>query len=301
MHLTDLYEDCLKYLLIEKGETPDTIRTYRANFCKFMSWLNDKGLPDEIFSLADHTILRQFMYHLHEKGLQKNTIRLHMFSIKALCMFLLREGILRGNPFDRFDIPKKVKGVPRPLSDPYRDKLLSQTKRMAESSKSARDIQAAVIMELGARCGLRKKGMMSMTWENTDLLNGYTRILDKGNKDHTYILSPSTIKWLKILKMARGTDKGHVLLSPKSKTPISKTSLQDEFRRYVDILGLSNAGITLHRLRHTYGTDLIAAGMDVLEVKEALCHEDIGSTVGYTEVSKKSLRDKIKKVFSNAK
>ena len=224
-----------------------------------------------------------------------------MISLKTFCKYLLREDILLRNPFDRFDVPRKVKGLPRRLNDQDRDRLLSLLKCRAESSKRIRDIQAVVIVELGARCGLRKKGMRSMTWENTDLEAGYTRVTDKGEKEHTYVLSPSTVRWLKVLKMARGNNKGHVLLSPKSKTPISETSLHDEFQRYVELAGLAGRGISLHRLRHTYGTNLIESGMDLREVQEALCHDDIGSTVGYTEVTKKKLRERIKRVFSDAR
>lgn len=140
-----------------------------------------------------------------------------------------------------------------------------------------------------------------MLWENTDLMSGYVHVIDKGQKEKCYILPPSVVEWLKLLKLARGADRGHVLLSPKSRTPISMTSLHDEFKRYVRLAGLDDAEINLHRLRHTYGTNLFEGGIGIREVQEAMGHEDIGSTLGYVEVSKTSLRGKITRVFSDAK
>ena len=59
----------------------------------------------------------------------------------------------------------------------------------------------------------------------------------------------------------------------------------------------------MHRLRHTFGTNALEGGMDIREIQELMGHADIGSTLGYVEVSKKRLREKIKKVraFSSAK
>ncbi len=222
-----------------------------------------------------------------------------MLSLKSFCKYLVREGILQGNPFDRFDIPKKEKSLPKPLSDRIRDKLLASVKRRAERSKKDRDIQAVVIMELGMRCGFRKGAMRNLLWENADLRGGYAYVVDKGQKEKCYILAPSAVLWLKTLKLARGAEVGPVLLSPRSKTPISITSLHDEFKRYVKLAGLPENEASLHRLRHTFGTNLFEKGLDIREVQEALGHEDIGSTLGYVEVSKKNLREKIKRAFSN--
>jgi len=301
--LSQYHEDCCRYLLIEQGLTSATINTYRANFHEFIMWLESERLPLDVSSIEDYKVLRKFMYHLAERRLHKNTVRQRMVSLKTFCKFLLREDILQRNPFDRFDIPKKVKGLPKPLSDNVRDKLLDLIKRRAGSSNNWRDIQAVVILELGFRCGFRKKAMRSMTWENTDLNSGETWVIDKGDKEKIYILLPSTVHWLKILKLSRGVTEGHVLLSPRSKTPISVTSLHDEFKRYVDIAGLGEERINLHRLRHTFGTNALEAGMDIREVQELMGHADIGSTIGYVEVSKKRLRDKIKKrgAFSSAR
>jgi integrase/recombinase XerD len=56
-------------------------------------------------------------------------------------------------------------------------------------------------------------------------------------------------------------------------------------------------------MRHTFGTNAFESGFDIREVQELMGHADIGSTLGYVEVSKKRLRDKAKemKVFSGAR
>jgi integrase/recombinase XerD len=300
MDLVRLHNDFCKYFSIEKGRTDRTITSYKYNFNEFLRWLKDNDKPLEVSSLEDHKVMREFMYYLSQR-VDKKTVRQRMLSLKSFCKYLVREDLLQRNPFDRFDIPKKEKSLPKPLSNGIRDSLLLQTRRRALKSKKDRDIQAVVMMELGMRCGFRKGAMRNLQWENADLKGGYAYVIDKGQKEKCYILAPSAVSWMKTLKLARGATSGNVLLSPKSKTPISITSLHDEFKRYVVLAGLNAQEISLHRLRHTFGTNLFEKGMDIREVQEALGHEDIGSTLGYVEVSKKKLREKIKRAFSNEK
>ena len=47
--------------------------------------------------------------------------------------------------------------------------------------------------------------------------------------------------------------------------------------------------VRVHRFRHTYGTRLLEAGVDVRLVKELMGHEDIKSTVVDTEVTDAAL------------
>lgn len=301
MRLKQLHDDFSKYFALEKGRTVSTVRTYKANFNELCEWLAANGNSCDATAIENHKILRGFMYHLSDRGLDKKTVRQRMLSLKSFCKYLIREDIIQRNPFDRFDIPKKEKSLPKPLSDNVRDRLLISVKKHYERTKSMRDLQAVVIIELGLKAGFRKGAMRNMLWEKTDLKNGYVRVLDKGQKEKCYVLPPSVVHWLKLLKIARGCDRGHVILSPKSKTPISITSLHDEFKRYVRLAGLDDTEISLHRLRHTFGTNLYDGGIGIRGVQEAMGHEDIGSTLGYVEVSKKDLREKIKRVFVNAK
>lgn len=301
MNLRSLHEDFRKYFLYEKARTERTVKTYSYNFQEFLGYLESLGKPLDVSVFEDYRVLREFMYSLSERGLDKKTIRQRMLSLKSFCKFLVREDIISRNPFDRFDIPKKVKGTPRPLSGNVRDKLLDLTKRRAESSGKARDIQAAIIMELGFKAGFRKGAMQSLLWENIDFEEGYAYVIDKGQKEKCYPLAPSILYWLKRLRLAREAAEGPVILSPKSKTPISDTSLHDEFKRYVRLCGLNEKEIGLHSMRHTYGTTLHAQGFDIRDIQVAMGHDDIGSTQVYVDVPKKELREKINRVFSKSK
>jgi integrase/recombinase XerD len=106
---------------------------------------------------------------------------------------------------------------------------------------------------------------------------------------------------LKRLRLTRKVAEGPVILSPKSLTAISDTSLHDEFKRYVRLCGVNEKEIGLHLMRHTYGTTLHEQGFDIRDIQVAMGHDDIGSTQVYDDVPKKELREKIKRFFSRSK
>ena len=80
------------------------------------------------------------------------------------------------NPFDRFDIPKKEKSLPKPLGDEQRDRLLTLIKNRYVESEDVRDLQAVVMIELGLKAGFRNGAMRNMLWEGTDLRSPFLTV-----------------------------------------------------------------------------------------------------------------------------
>jgi integrase/recombinase XerD len=156
-------------------------------------------------------------------------------------------------------------------------------------------------MELGFKAGFRKGAMQNLLWERIDFEEGYAYVVDKGQKEKCYLLAPSILDWLKRLRLVRKAAEGRVILSPKSNTAISDTSLHDEFKRYVRLCGVNEKETGLHSMRHTYGTTLHEQGFDIRDIQVAMGHDDIGFTQVYVDVPKKELREKIKRVFSKSK
>ncbi|KKL03871.1 hypothetical protein LCGC14_2621810, partial [marine sediment metagenome] len=52
-----------------------------------------------------------------------------------------------------------------------------------------------------------------------------------------------------------------------------------------------------HKLRHSYGHNLLLKGVDIRYIKEALRHSSIQSTQIYTQLDKEELKDKLNSVF----
>jgi integrase/recombinase XerD len=75
----------------------------------------------------------------------------------------------------------------------------------------------------------------------------------------------------------------------KPDRPQSVHSLQDAFREAVRKTGL-NKPAKPHSLRHTFATELLEAGTDLLVIQRVLGHKDHRTTYGYTHVRRDHLQ-----------
>jgi site-specific recombinase XerD len=54
--------------------------------------------------------------------------------------------------------------------------------------------------------------------------------------------------------------------------------------------GIDNERLTGHSLRHSYGTELVRAGVDLRTVQELMRHESLATTQIYTAIDEEQMR-----------
>jgi len=78
-----------------------------------------------------------------------------------------------------------------------------------------------------------------------------------------------------------------VLRGPTAGEPVTEAGMRSLFRRHRDVSGA--ARVRPHRLRHTYGTELAAAGIDLLVLRELMGHSSPETTASYVHLSAEHL------------
>ncbi len=69
--------------------------------------------------------------------------------------------------------------------------------------------------------------------------------------------------------------------------PLTEAGLRSLFRSHRASSGA--ARVRPHRLRHTYGTELASAGMDLLVLRDLMGHASPETTAGYVHLSPQTL------------
>ena len=57
--------------------------------------------------------------------------------------------------------------------------------------------------------------------------------------------------------------------------------------------GIHDPKLTAHSLRHSFGTELVEAGVDIRVIQELMLHEDLSTTQVYTHLT----TDRLKKAY----
>lgn len=176
-----------------------------------------------------------------------------------------------------------------------RIKLLEEHGRTAlvESSTEALLLKHAPqpladVLVIMMDCGMRPEEAMRMRkehvfWDRSVILVPY----GKSFKSKRYV--PLSERIRKLLRLRESGDSPWVFPSKRAKCG-HLTTISKQWREAVKAVNLANAkqklqpissDLKLYCARHTFATDMLAEGLNVVEVKELMGHEDIKTTMKY--------------------
>jgi site-specific recombinase XerD len=192
------------------------------------------------------------------------------------------------------DYQKKPLVLPRPL-EPEVDSELQKRLSMSDDFF----LKGLLLMRLtGIRVGELQKLSFDCMQKSVD---GYSSLKVPLGKMKTERLVPIDEKIIVLIKELQNIGKSHLRSISKSKSD-PKYLLTDHNGRTPQLSRLqfsleeickdlkSDSPITSHRLRHSYATTLLTAGMNILEIKDLLGHKSINMTLIYAKVTQQNIK-----------
>jgi site-specific recombinase XerD len=207
-----------------------------------------------------------------------STLHRKMAAVSEFSKWGVRKSLWTTDPVTTLPRIKRPKTLPRPFTDAEVERLLAL--ELAPMERVLRGLLFGTGLRATPLCGIRV-GDVS---ENPPRL----RVLVKGAKPQSIALHPE-LRDLLVSYMLTGTDlKGHTyLFRQRNGKAMTRRELEAMTHRWGE--AASVADCLPHRFRHTFATGLLRSGVDIRVIKEALGHEDIKSTVIYTEVTDQAL------------
>ena len=194
---------------------------------------------------------------------------------------------VESNPASDIDAPKKKKALPKYLSEEEAVKLIETVRGDVTSKTMVRDY---TIIVLFLNTGMRLSELVGLNLNSVNREVTELRVLGKGNKERIIYLNPAAshaiMDYLKIRldpKYIRTDDKA--LFLSKRQTRISNKTVQWVVYKYLELAGMADRGLSVHKLRHTAATLMYQSGkVDIRVLKEVLGHEQLNTTQIYTHV-----------------
>ncbi len=164
------------------------------------------------------------------------------------------------------------------LTSEEADRLLAALKAKSQ------EVYEVVLLSL--RTGARASEVFRLTWADVDMERGLLTLLNtKNGRTRVAFLTGDAKDMLEA--KSRGDKSALVFPSKKGKQIVA---ISTTFDRVVKALGLNDdvadtrQRVVFHSLRHTYASQLVAAGVDLYVVKELMGHEMIQMTERYSHV-----------------
>jgi integrase len=253
----------------------------------------EKETAEKISAALDEPLTALFAPVDPDRTLSGSTIHKHHELISSILGTAVEWQILFANPCERVKPPKIGKPEPKYLDEVQARELLALLEDEAP--------QFRIIVTVLMFTGLRRGELLGLKWEDVDLDTGIINVKrnllylpDKGTfEDETKtatsrrsIRIPAGVcdlfKEQKTLQAARRLklgdqwqNSGYIFTAwnGAALNPTTLTSSFDRFRKKHDL-----TGITLHGLRHTNATLLIANGVPLTTVAQRLGHVNASTT-----------------------
>ena len=274
-------EEYLKYLLIEKKYSNNTILSYGNDLNELYEFYKNKNIT----KLDKKDILK---FIDHNKNKSDKTLSHFITTFRGFYKFLEIENIIKENPILSISQPKAKKTLPKVLSVNDVDNILDI------SLNDKYDYRNKAMLELMYSTGIRITELINIKIHDLNINNCTLKVMGKGSKERIIPIGDIALKYIKIYIenyrkefIKQNTD--YLFLNSRG----TLMTRQAFFKIVKKIAKLKNikTNFSPHTLRHSFATHMLENGADLRTIQELLGHSDLSTTQIYTNVSNKFIEE----------
>ncbi|HKM67592.1 MAG TPA: tyrosine recombinase XerC [Candidatus Acidoferrum sp.] len=322
----------IEYMRSVRNSSPHTLVNYGHDLEQFVTFLTPPGTETPALGKVNHHVIREFVAHLHDAGLEKSSIARKLAALRSFFKYCVREGKLNENPARLVATPKLPKRIPTVLSAEEMNGFLNQLAGSGENAESsgrrknrrgAGPIESVgipedglllprdrAILELLYAAGLRVSELTGLNLVDMDQKDQMLRVRGKGNKERIVPYGEKAAQALRTYWPVRDSllreceEEGRrasvdaVFLNYRGRR-LTQRSVGRIVKKYVKLVNV-NWDLHPHSLRHAFATHLLADGADLRAIQELLGHQSLSTTQKYTHASIRQLMDIYDKAHPHA-
>jgi len=272
-----------RYLLVERGLAPGTVRGYVDHARRFLACLEPTGgLGLVTAAEVTSAVLRQ------SAAVSVATTQNFVAGLKAFLRYCFVEGLVAQ---DLSEAALAITGrrrssLPQGIgADDAKALLVSCDRR---SALGRRDYALLVVL---LRLGLRRSEVACLCLDDIDWRAAEVVVRGKGAREDRLPL-PADVGGAIAAYLRRGRPQGdrrEVFLRARAPYgPIASGTVASTVRRACRRAGIAEVGS--HRLRHTVACEMVAAGVPLVQIAQVLRHHSLQTTAVYARVDLDRLR-----------
>jgi integrase/recombinase XerD len=288
----------LSHLRYGKGHGERTCYGYNSDLGIWANWLTEAGKD---WQRAKATDVEQFAaWQLRERKISAHIVNRRLSAMSSFYKWAMRHEIAESDPVYLADKPKRPLRIPVWLEREEQARLDATIKsrenipinifgnnktKMTETRR-----RYEMLFGLLLNSGLRISEALGLKIADVRILDGLARsvrVIGKGDKERLVPLPRAFGEvfgfWLK------DRPKGeYVFARAVGQKAVSPQAARGYLRAMVRQAGIEKK-ISPHKLRHTYATNLLNAGAELVDIKTLLGHESVATTQIYTNVGQERM------------
>jgi site-specific recombinase XerD len=292
-------DPCNEFLdaLLLRNLSPRSLRSYAYDLLNFARWWWGPTAPP--LSQIDETALADYVrFQLDQQPRPcAQTINHRLTVVRALLRFHLGTVGVTSTPWQRTVTTYPPMGIGRRrrqlattlrLRQQRRVMVPLSTEQVAQFWGSFRTVRDLALVGLMLFNGLRSHEVLGLQLEDVRLGDAQLLVRGKGNKQRLLPLAPENIRlleyYLRLQRPLSNSAKMFVCLKgPHRGQPLTPAGLRSLFRHHRRLSQVPQANP--HRFRHTFGRDMVRAGLSLPALMQLMGHAQIRTTMLYVELS----------------
>jgi len=287
--------------LADRHYAAGTRRSYAFDLLAFLRWLTEHDLRLEAL---DTDALLRFLAWCRRDGLAPATTNRRMAALSGLFTFRSIRDSSVANPMPKGAAARRTTRSPQHgllghLTRPQPRSALRvrQPRRLprgldrAEVTaflSSLRTWRDKAIAGLMLFSGLRSAEVLALKVADVDIAQGWARVAGKGGRERRAPIDVEVAGWVQtyllVERPVTETDALFVVAKGRNRgQPLTPAGLRTIFRYHRGKTGVAAAHP--HALRHSFGTALAEAGVDLAVIQALLGHGHVDSSVGYIHLA----------------
>ena len=295
-----LCNDYLGYLA-DRHYAAGTRRSYAFDLLAFVRWLTGEDL--RLAAVDTETLLR-FLTRCRCEELAPATVNRRMAALSGLFAFRSMRDPSQVNPMPRGAAARRATrsqrdgllghlARPQPRS-PVRVRQPRRLPRGLDRAgvtaflSSLRTWRDKAIAGLMLFSGLRSAEVLALSVADVDIAQGWARVAGKGGRERRAPVDGEVAGWVQtyLLVERPATDSAALFVVAKGRNrgqPLTPAGLRTIFRYHRAKADVPAAHP--HALRHSFGTALAEAGVDLAVIQVLLGHVHVDSSAGYIHLA----------------
>jgi len=295
--MPELIYRVLDIICLEKGLSKNTKIAYSKDISLVFEWFENKNIN---FFRANEKNFRELFSYFKSKYDKPSSLNRKLSSLKQFYDVLKAEGYIKINPLNNLESFKKIKNLPKSLSEQQLILMLSKAKKNLKnieqdnSVKKIKYLRVLTILEILYSTGMRVSELISLPLSDFVKINDLLQIKGKGGIYRYVAFNKEAKKMIEMWLLHRFSiekfiNNKYIFPANNGIGHINRQTIYKDLTELSRKANMSITHISPHKIRHSFATHMINRGADLRSLQKLLGHADISTTEIYTKVQSKRL------------
>ena len=277
-------QNFITYLWDTRHASQNTLQAYQNDLKKLQRFCEKQKISS--VSKISETNLNTYILMLEKEGLSPASVSRNIAAIKAFLLYLIKHGMIEGDPSERIKPPRVQKKPPQIMDSELVDRLLMQPD--TGTNKGIRD---KAMLELLYATGMKVSELTALKEADINLSGYYVTCGERRERNIPFGSAAKNAlkRYMEIRETGFDKKKREYLFLNTSGEQLTRQGLWKIIKIYAKAAGMKE--ISPNIIRHSFAAHLLENGADLGSIQEFLGHSDITTTQLYLSHPYKNSRE----------